>query len=156
MASFLFTPSQTMRATEWSVPCTSTSARSTQMPTSPCSWWRTKETSCEPGRCPPKKGSSWPVNWEVLTMKSQPERTVRECMKPSSSSARRSAGWLGAAMERSEEASTLCDPSHQICRTWRDVWNRLWLPKGNLPLRFDAANRNRFLQPWKIVKQISW
>lgn len=117
MASFLFTPSQNTRATASSGPCTSTSARFTPTLTSPCFWWQTKETFCEPGRCPPKKDSSWPANWEVLTMKSQRGRTARACTKPSSSCARRSAGWLAAAMERNEEASTLSDPSLQICRT---------------------------------------
>lgn len=156
MASFSFTPSQNTRATASSSPCTSTSARFTPMLTSPYFWWQTKEISCEPGRCPPKKDSSWPANWEVLTMKSQRGRTARACTKPSSSFARRSAGWLAAAMERNEEASTLSDPSLQICRTWRDVWNRLWLPKGNLPLRFDVADKNCFPHPWTKGKQTNW
>ena len=131
-------PSQTIRAMNYSVTFTITFDSCIQETQSLLSSSRTKLISCMSKRWSLSMDFSWPTCWAVLSMKYLSVKTITTSSMPSISSVKKSVNSKQPAPPREGELLLFHGQNRPTCRIWRGGLSKLCLPKWGLSLLFDS------------------
>lgn len=140
MPWWLSSPSQTIRAMNYSVTFTITFDSCIQETQSLLSLSQTKLISCTSKRWSLSRDFSWLTCWAVLSMKYLSVKTITMSLMPSISSVKKSVSSKQPAPLREEEPLLFHGQNHPTCRIWREGLSKLCLPKWGLSLLFDSRD----------------
>lgn len=138
MPWWLSSPSQTIRAMNYSVTFTIMFDSCIQETQSLLSLLQTKLISCISKRWNLSMDFSWLTCWAVLSMKYQSVKTTMMSSMPSISFVKKSVSSKQPAPLRGGEHLLFHGQNHPTCRIWREGSSKLCLPKWGLSLLFDS------------------
>lgn len=138
MPWWLSSPSQTIRAMNYSVTFTIMFDSCIQETQSLLSLSQTNLISCISKRWSLSMDFSWPTCWAVLSTKYLSVKTTMTSSMPSISSVKKSVNSKQPAPLREGEPLLFHDQNRPTCRTWREGLSKPCLPKWGLSLLCDS------------------